>query len=72
MSSSQPTSRLFFLGLVLFSSIGMGSADVNILVSKGTHINVVEVSLPQLDIQTNDNCTESPLTPPPTVINKIL
>jgi hypothetical protein len=45
--SSQSIPRLFLicilLGIVIFSTIGMGSADVNILVSKGTHINVVDV-----------------------------
>jgi hypothetical protein len=41
--SCQSSSRLILLGIVIFSTIGMGSADVNILVSKGSNINVVEI-----------------------------
>jgi hypothetical protein len=65
--SFQSAFPLFLLGLVIFSTIGIGNADVNILVGKGTHINVVEVSLPQLDIQRKDNCSETPLPSPSTV-----
>jgi hypothetical protein len=42
--SFQSSSRLFLLvTVVIFSAIGLGSADVNILVSKGTNINVMQV-----------------------------